>query len=828
VGRRSFVAVLCLNVPLLCACLASAPAARAQHVTTPAEALGRPVGADFELADWAEVSGYHRRLGEESPRVQVRTVGQTTKGRDFLLTIVSSEENLARLDEIREVSARLADPRGLTDEEVPELLARGRPILFISLGMHSNETAAPQFGMELAYRLATSGEAPYRSARENLVVVIAPCLNPDGMDEIVAWYRETVGGPYEAAGLLELYQQYAGHDNNRDWFMLSQAETRVVSEQLYSVWRPQVYWDVHQQGQRAERLFVPPFRDPLDPNLDPGIIAGIDALGSRALMDLTREGLTGVSTGVTYDMWWNGGNRNVPVRHNIIGLLTEAASVNIASPVFLPRDMLRAPSGLDAYAPSNRFPAPWPGGWWRLRDIIDYEHAVARSLLGSLAREPQVWMRNTLEAARRSIASGAEGAPRAWIVPSDNRDPDAVRRLVDSLLLCGVEVHVATERLSADGRDWPVGSLVIRRDQPYGQHVKDLFEVQRYPDGDPPYDVAGWTLPLLMGVHRVEVVGELQGALRAVADADDAIEGFEALTTGEPGEGPLDTARGDTWRHVIARLAEGGRVAFQTAGEDAGAFLVPGDGRDEGAQAVSGLPRLGVYAPWSGSMDEGWMRWVLDTWGLPYVRVRNETLRAGKLDEVLDVLVLPGVGSRQLDRGRSAGSVPEAYTGGLDPEGAVAIEEFVRGGGTLVAVEDSCAWAIELFGLPLADVTRGAEAGDFSCPGSVLRAVPTEAPLAAGLPASLAVFFSRSLGWRIDDGRDAVHEPEVLLRYASSRLLLSGWIREPEVLEGQAAWVRVPVGHGRVHLFGFRPQYRSWSQGVFQLLFRALLLEPVG
>jgi hypothetical protein len=171
--------------------------------------------------------------------------------------------------------------------------------------------------------------------------------------------------------------------------------------------------------------------------------------------------------------------------------------------------------------------------------------------------------------------------------------------------------------------------------------------------------------------------------------------------------------------------------------------------------------------------------------------------------------------------------VPDAYAGGLDPEGAVAVEAFVRAGGTLVAIEDSCAWAVGLFGLPLVDVTRGEDGGDVSCPGSVLRAVPTDAPLAAGLPSSLAVFFSRSLGWRVDDdGHDDGPAPEVLLRYAPSRLLLSGWIRGADVLEGRAAWVRAPVGRGRVHLFGFRPQYRSWSQGAFQLLFRALLLDP--
>ena len=242
--------------------------------------------------------------------------------------------------------------------------------------------------------------------------------------------------------------------------MLTQIETRIVTDLLYSQWRPQVYWDVHQQGSSGERLFVPPFRDPLNPNLDPAIISGIDALGSRALLDLTRAGFSGISTGVSYDMWWNGGNRNVPVRHNIIGLLTEAASVRLASPMFLPKSDLRAPRGLDGYAPSNQFPNPWPGGWWRLRDIIDYELAFGRSLLGSLSRERETWLRNSLEVAQRTIDKGTESAPRAWIIPSDNRDPDAVKRLVDVLLLAGVELHITDGSIKADGRNYPATSLV--------------------------------------------------------------------------------------------------------------------------------------------------------------------------------------------------------------------------------------------------------------------------------------------------------------------------------------------------------------------------------
>lgn len=788
------------------------------QVATPSEHLGRPLGGDFTLADWQEVSSYYTLLGEKLDTVETLKVGDTSEGRDFLISIVSSPENLANLDQIKQHARTLADPRGKTDEELKEAVSNGRPIVFVSCQMHSTETAGSQFSMELLHTLATSDGQPWKDAREKAVVVVFT-TNPDGVDHVTEWYREHVGTPFEASGLTKLYQFYTGHDNNRDWFMLTQKETQIVSKLLYKEWFPTVYWDVHQQGSDAERMFIPPYRDPLNPNLDAGIITAIDAIGSRALMDLTRDGFSGISSGLRYDMWWNGGNRNVPVRHNIIGILTEAASIDIGTPIFIPPGDLRAPAGLGSYAPSNQFPDPWPGGWWRLRDIIDYEMAFAKSLLGSLTREPQTWLTNSLEASQRSLASAETGAPVAWILPSDNRDPAAVRRLADVLIQTGVELHVSAGEIEADGRTYPAGSIVILRNQPYANHVKDLFDIQRYPDGDPPYDVAGWTLPMLLGVRRVEVMESLGDIeLAPIDSAEGAVAAFEGI------DEPLTNS--DAWRDMFARLKEGESVE-----------LTDNTGDEPTTRSVASTPRVGLYDPWTGSMDEGWMRWVLDDYGVPFVTVRNEMLRAGEIGDFLDVLIIPSIGVRQLDDGRTLGSVPERFTRGLSPEGAVAIDEFVRGGGTLITFDGASDWAIDLLSLPLVNVTGEEENEGFSCPGSVLRGVPgDETVFTADLPASVPLFFSDSGAYRPmtdkerEEGGDIpeIDGMQTLLRYAPQRVLLSGWINEPEVIQRQAAWVRVPVGGGAIHLFAFRPQYRGWSQGTFGLVFRAMLFENDG
>jgi hypothetical protein len=810
---------------------------------SPSEHLGRPVSSDFKLADWSEVSAYYRRLAAESPRVQLGEEGKTTEGREFLVAVISSEANLRNLDRLKAHARTIADPRGKTPAEREQALREGKVFLAITPTMHSTEVAGTEMAMELAYRLATSDEEPWKSARENIVVVLPPTLNPDGLDLVSAWYRKTVNTPHEGAALTRLYQLYTGHDNNRDWFMLTQAETRIMSRLLYKEWLPQIYWDVHQQGEDGERLVLPPYRDPLNPNLDPSIVAAINLVGTRAVLDMTREGFTGVASGGAYDMWWHGGNRSVPVRHNMVSILTEGASANLASPVFKERAGLKLPQSRP-YQPSNSLISPWPGGWWRVKDIANYELAFARSLLATINREPRFWLSNTMEAADRAIAAGRGDGVRAWIIPSDNRDPAAVRRLVEALLQAGIELHVAQDGFAADARNYPAGSIVIRRDQPWSAHVKDLFDIQRYPEGAAPYDVAGWSLPLLLGVRRVEVMESLDAvAVRRVESTDLAIAAFR----GDPrieraGERAMSLQNSATWAELARRLAAGERQQLITEGPltgivrpmgAVGAVPVP----PEAVAAIDRMPRIGIYAPWSANMDEGWLRWAFDAHRIPFVRVRNEMLRAGKLADLVDVLIIADATPSALENGRPIGSVPDQFAGGLAPEGSVAIEDFVRGGGTLVTFRAASKWAIDQFQIPLTDVTNSDDAKGFNCPGSVLRGVPEPHLLNAGLPESIPLMFAGGSGWTEKQRTSAVDSAvrktsatpvastQVMLRYASRQLLLSGYIARSSVLEGSAAWVRCSVGRGRVHVFGFQPHYRGWSEASLGLLFRAMLLD---
>ena len=487
-----------LGVALSVAALWAAPAAA--QVPTPEAVLGFRPGADSMLASWAQITDYLGRLAAASPRVRLDTVGPTTQGRPYLLATISDPANLARRAALMEAQARLADPRTLDSAAEARLVATQPAVILISCSIHSTEIAASQMALELAHRLAT--DSALGAALRHVVVLLVPSANPDGIDIVGDWYRRTRGTPYDGTSPPWLYHAYVGHDNNRDWYMLTQVETRHLTRVLYRQWFPEVVYDIHQMGGGGARLFLPPFADPVNPNLDGMLVEAINHVGTAMATALADAGRGGVAHQAQFDLWWHGGNRSAPVRHNMIGILSEAASTRIASPVQLRPDQVRQS------ARGVNFPLPWAGGWWRLRDIVEYELIASEALVRLAANERAEFVRRFVRAGRNAIEAGRTGSPRAYLIPPGQRDEGARTQLANVLLATGVEVSRARARFTADGRAYPAGTFVIALDQPFRTHVKDLFERQAYPErreypGGPllrPYDVTGWTLPLTMGV----------------------------------------------------------------------------------------------------------------------------------------------------------------------------------------------------------------------------------------------------------------------------------------------------------------------------------------
>jgi len=801
----------------------------------PAAVLGFEPGTDSLLADWKQVSGYMNLLAQRSRFVRIDTLGRTTEGRPFQLLVITSPGNQARLAQIERAQALLADPRRLSDTVLADLRRRQPAVILISNNIHSTEVASSQMGMTLAYRLVTDPDL--RVLLDSVVVLMIPSMNPDGLDTVVSWYRRYKGTRYEGGPLPWLYHKYVGHDNNRDWFMLTQVETRLVTRMLYKEWFPEIVYDVHQMGANGVRLFLPPFQDPVNPNLEPALVAAINQAGTEMAAAIYDAGLTGVAHQLTYDLWWHGGFRSTPTRHNMIGILSEAASARLGSPITLPFDSVHQP------ARGVNYPAPWPGGTWRLGDIVRYELLASEALVRLAAHDRIQVIDRFVDLGRREIDAGRAGDPFAYVLPPppEQRDPEAWATLASVLTAAGVEVWRATEAFTAQGRRYPAGSLVVPMGQPFRAHAKDLLEPQQYtPVGDrPPYDVAGWTLPFTMDV-RADVVNAPFTAnlvqIDSVTPAPGRIDGtgdvfvLRNRTNAESraiaellSAGQLVTVAGDSLivrgpkaRTILAEQAA--RHGFTVTATRATAAVDRSVTRQR-------LPRIGLYQPWVASVDEGWTRWLFEQYGISYTTLHDSDLRRGGLRQRFDVIVLPDAESGSMIRGLDSTRIPLQYSGGMGESGADAVSDFVRGGGTLVCLDGSSNFAITRLNLPVVNVLAGEASGPqvlrFYAPGSIfgvlLGGVERSSPVTLGVPDSLDIYFENSAAFTLT-------APARALATYPAAPLRSGYARYQERLEGKAALVEAPVGSGRVILFGFRPQFRGQTHGTFKLLFNAVLL----
>ncbi|HEX2123852.1 MAG TPA: M14 metallopeptidase family protein [Thermoanaerobaculia bacterium] len=638
------------------------------QLASPSQFLKINIGADRTLADYRQIRSYFDALASASPRVDLEILGKTVLGEEMFMAVISSEENIRNKARLQQIAKQLADPRGLSDSEAESLIREGKSIVLVTCNIHSTEIASSQMAMEWAHALATADDAETRRRLDNAVLLLVPSLNPDGQKMIVDYYRKYAGTPHEGGSLPWLYHHYVGHDNNRDWYMLTQPETRAMSRAIYHQWNPQMFVDEHQMGSEGPRMFIPPFSDPLDPDVHPLIWREVNMVGSNMAFRLEQAGKQGLIYGYQFDAYWIGGTRNTGWWKNITGLLLEVASARIASPVYIePNELRGGAKGLVEYKPTINHPNPWKGGWWRLRDIMDYERIASDALLEFAADRREDVLRNLLTRSRAAIAHAKPG--EAYRIPKQQHDWPTAQHLAWLMAEHNVEVHQA-----ANGDYW------IPLAQPYSKFVEEMMEPQRYPeirlqpgrDILRPYDVATWTLPLQMGV-RVERAAMPAGTTR-VTEIRPATK--EAIARGEK----------------LARK-----------------------------------PRVATYKPWQASMDEGWTRWLLDTYGVSVKGLSPQEVQKGLAG--FDALILPDINKDVLASGRRRSpeamryeeELPPEYRGALEKSGADAIRKFVQDGGTLIAFGSACEYAIEELSLPVRNALSGVRGEDYSNPGSLVR-----------------------------------------------------------------------------------------------------------
>jgi len=833
--------------------LVAAPA-HAQEIPSPEAFFGFRMGTDTKLASWPRIREYFERIAEASDRVELVNAGPTTDGNHLIGAIISAPENIARLEAIKAANRRLADPRTITPDEAQALAATQKAVLVIGASIHASEIGATQAANELLHTLATSDDPILLQSLRELVVILLPSLNPDGHVLVADWYERHKGTAFEGSPMPWLYHKYVGHDINRDAFMLNMQENRSLARFFYRDWHPQVFLTMHQMGPRGPRFFVPPNYDPIDPNYDPIIWRTAGLLGHAMALQMEEDGRAGVVQNAMYDYYWPGYEDSAPLGHNTVCLLTEVASVRVASPINVSAAELQGtPRGLPEYRAQVNFPNPWAGGVWSLRDIVEYDLSAAYGLIKGVARYRREIVQNFYTMGRRAVERGRAGGPFAFVIPPAQHDPHAAAKLKALLIEGAVEIHHAASAFTVDGRTFQAGSAVVLMAQPFRAYAKTLLEPQRYPvrrlsPGGPPerpYDVAGWTLPYQMGVEVAAIDRPFE--LPAMAPLQQvSIEPSHIGGDARPGHYLID-ARGNGGSIAINRLLSAGlRPAWQSDGSvivphsGAARHLVTRIGAELGLPVTGkrGRPpagltpivraRVAIYKPWVDNIDEGWTRWLLEQYEFPHTTITNADVRRGSLRAHFDVIVLPDANPERLRSGHPVGSVPEAYTGGLGHEGTAALRAFVEAGGTLVALDSSAALAIEALNLPVRDVAQGSP--EIFCPGSILGLELDAAhPLAAGMRPRTAAFFAYSSVYEVTapsitngDAGSSPRSIEIVGRYAARDVLLSGWLEGERLIAGGGAVLNVRAGLGRAVLIGFRAQHRGQSHATFRLLFNAI------
>ena len=848
-----------------------------QQITSPEAFFGFQLGSDQKIARWNQIVDYFRLLEEQSDKIQIIDMGPSTEGHPFLFVVISSPENLADLARLREVNDQIKDPRGISEETINSLIGEGKSIILQSMGLHATEIGSTQMVSELAYDQITRTDEEATRILDNVISLMVPCFNPDGQIMVTDWYNKYLGTEYEGCAPPWLYHKYAGHDNNRDAFMFNLVESQYMAQIMYQEWQPHAYQDHHEMGSYGARLWVCPYSEPLHPHGDPLVWREISWYGAHMAYKLEEAGKTGVLNASLFPAWSHLGFHWMGNYHNIASMLTESAHAKLATPMYIHKSQLKGEDDrkqlLDEggntlrafphYKPQTNFPHPWEGGWWRVRDIVEQQKISAWGLLDMAARNRDTVLRNAYLKAKRQTALGASGTPAAYLIRPDQHDPLTVVKAINKLRVQGIDIQKATQDFTVNDSNYSAGTYCIPLNQPKMGVIKTLLGRTLYPDdawtrqpdGTPqrPYDSATDTMAEFMGVEAVPVAGSIEG------DFED-IAGPEPLTGAVVGASQIgylfDGRFNDSFKTLNRLFDQGVQVtrlheAVSVGNEEfpAGAFVASAGSEDllteiaqdcgvtfhalegalETAQREVRRARIGMYQRyWGGNMDEGWTRLVLEQFGFPYQTLKDEEIKAGNLNEHIDVLILPDdstdmvTGDNAEDRFRE-NLVPPEYRSGVGEEGVDAIKEFVQGGGTLVTLNQACNFAIEKLELPVQNVLAGKSAKDFFCPGSTLHAnIDTNHRLTYGMPDEALVLFWSGPTFRVQPSFSN-ERYKILVQYPEREILQSGWLVGEEQIAGTAGMISAEYGEGSVVLFGFRPQHRAQMHGTFKLFFNALV-----
>lgn len=854
------------------------------QITTPKTHFGFNIGDDYHLANFTETEKYFKKLAQESNRIQYTVIGKTEEGRDQPMLIVSSPENLKNLKEYQSIAQQLARAE-ISVEEARKLSEKGKAIVWIDGGLHSNETVGMHQLIEIAYLLATNQDAETKFILDNTIILLTHA-NPDGQELVSNWYmRESVPEKRSLANVPKLYQKYAGHDNNRDFFMLNLKESQNIAKQLFVEWNPQIMYNHHQTAPAGAVVAGAPYRDPFNYVFDPLVITGIESLGAAMSSRLYSENKPGYTQrgGSVFSTWYNGGLRTTTYFHNTIGLLTEI----IGGPN--PFEIPLVPSRL---IPNSNTHFPVIPQTWHFKQSIDYSISLNYAVLNYAAKYRPELLFNIYRMGRNSIEKGNKDTwslspskvaiidtaianlkkenksessrrnpkealdslftnpnyrdPRAYIISASTSNPATTIRFLNALSANGIKIEKATAAFTFNQKEYPAGSFIIRTNQAFRPHILDMFEAQdhpndfEYPGGPPipPYDAAGWTLAYMMHIDFDRSYDELN-VNTAVLPIGELLEVEKQATPSGKYVG-LSIKDNEAFKVTNSLLAQKEKVYRLSSGD----FVVANNAKSKAILESSGIPtyaiaqldknatlvkpvRIGLWDTYGGSMPSGWTRFLLEKYGYDFKVIFAQDIDKGKLKEQFDIILLPSNASFAKEKsGEAPSTITEEYQknwGSISLESSLpALEDFINTGGQVIAIGGS---------------SKIAEHMNLGVQNHLVdnkkQALKREVYYTPG----------SILKTKVDNSKPSTlgYEPEIdfyfsnnnvyeitdntitpLLWFDGDKVLKSGWSWGEHYLNKGVIGFEKNIGKGKLTVFTPDITFRAQAHGTFKLLFNNL------
>jgi len=841
----------------------------AQVITSPEEHFGFTPGADRMLFKYDQVVEYLRKVETQSPMVKLTPIGQTAMGKNLYAVFVSSKENIANLDRLKEINKQLAINYSLNNAEREQMVAQGKVFVMATLSMHSTEVGPTQALPTIIYRLISGNT--FSNALNNVVYMAVVCHNPDGMDMVVDYYNQFKGSKYEGGPMPFLYQKYVGHDNNRDFITLTQPETKAISRLTSQEWFPQVMVEKHQMGLTGPRYFVPPYHDPIAQNVDAELYAWSNLFGQNMLNDLTSKGLQGVSQQNLFDNYWPGSTETC-LWKNVISMLTEAASARVATPVYIePTELTGTSKGLAEYKKGVNMLLPWPGGWWHLSDIVALEVESTISMLqtASKYKERILMFRNDI--CKKQVSLGKTIAPYHYILPANQQDPSELVSLVNLLKEHGVNVYRLKQNITIQNQNFLSGDIVVPLAQPFRMFIKEVMEPQEFPERRleeggkvlEPYDITSWSLPLHKGLTCFTINNNAID--NSIIEPIQSSFTLNQKTLPEIGFAILPSTVNQSYKLAVKCLKSGVQVertnehtVFDGIELPAGSFCIPLNEKTRQVlndanfsimtsdvkpnnTSISKIRRIGLLESQVQSMDAGWTKYILDTYEIPYTVINPSQVAEGNLLSKFDLVIIPNTNATLLKDGKYKrnGQVipsvyPEIYTKGMGQKGIEALTEFIQNGGTVLAWEQATELfegtlslkqgnVSEEFMLPFKNNAKEVQKQGFSCPGSLVRLkIKPVYPFTFGLADELGIFMRDS--YLFETQVPSLDMDRRVIGYFEGKSkLLSGYLKGEELMDGMTAAIWLRKGKGQVILLGFSPIFRASVPSNYKILFNTIL-----